>query len=78
MGMLACYMEADRELIERLKTESGEEIFEEIPDEHYREFPLDMKRYYCKTRSYIWSKSCWDYEWEEGQLSDVEEANPEQ
>ena len=50
------------------------EIFEEIPDEHYREFPLDMKRYYCKTRSYIWGKSCWDYEWEEGQLSDVEEA----
>ena len=51
------------------------EIFEEIPDEHYREFPLDMKRYYCKTRSYIWGKSCWDYEWEEGQLSDVEKTN---
>ena len=32
MGMLACYMEADRELIERLKTESGEEIFEEIEE----------------------------------------------
>ena len=48
------------------------EIFEEIPDEHYREFPLDMKRYYCKTRSYIWGSSCWDYEWEEGQLSNME------
>ena len=56
---------------------TNREIFEEIPDEHYREFPLDMKRYYCKTRSYIWCKSCWDYEWEEGQLSDMEEANPE-
>ena len=54
---------------------TNEEIFEEIPDEHYREFPLDMKRYYCKTRSCIWDKSWWDYEWEEGQLSDVEEAN---
>lgn len=32
MGMLACYMEADRELIERLKTESGEEIFETIEE----------------------------------------------
>ena len=51
------------------------EIFEKIPDEHYREFPLDMKRYYCKTRSYIWGKSCWDYEWEEGQLSDMKETD---
>ena len=50
-----------------------QEIFEEIPDEHYREFPVNKERYYCRGRSYIWSNSCWDFEWEEGQLSDVEE-----
>lgn len=54
---------------------TNQEIFEEIPDDHYMEFPVNKERYYCHGRSYIWSKSCWDYEWEELQLSDVEEAD---
>lgn len=54
---------------------TNQEIFEEIPDEHYREFPVNDERYYCEGRSHIWGKSCWDYEWEELQLSDVEEAD---
>lgn len=32
MGMLACYLEAEAELIEKLKTEASEEIFEEIEE----------------------------------------------
>lgn len=32
MGMIACYMEADRDLIDRLKMESADELFEEIEE----------------------------------------------
>lgn len=54
------------------------EIFSQIPDNHYCAFPIDMEHYYCITRSYMWGKNPLGYEWDEGQLSDVEEANPEQ
>lgn len=57
---------------------TNQEILEEIPDEHYREFPVNDERYYCEDRSYIWGKNPLDYEWDEGQLSDVEEANSAQ
>ncbi|SHL14977.1 protein of unknown function [Anaerocolumna jejuensis DSM 15929] len=30
MGMIACYMEADKELIDKLKTKTDEELFEEV------------------------------------------------
>ena len=32
MGMIACYMEADSDLIEKLKTKSAEDLFEEIEE----------------------------------------------
>lgn len=57
---------------------TNQEIFEEIPDEHYDEFPVNKERYYCHGRSHIWGDSWWDYKWEELQLSDMEEANPAQ
>lgn len=50
------------------------EIFSQIPDNHYAEFPMDMARYYYITRSYMWGKEPLAYEWEEGQLSELEEA----
>ena len=54
---------------------TNQEIFGEIPDEHYDEFPVNKERYYCHGRSHIWGDSWRDYEWEELQLSDVEETN---
>lgn len=47
---------------------TNSEIFSQIPDDHYRAFPIDLTRYYCITRSYMWGKNPLDYEWEEGSL----------
>ena len=47
---------------------TNSEIFSQIPDDHYRAFPIDLTHYYCITRTYMWDENPLDYEWEEGSL----------
>lgn len=47
---------------------TNSDIFSQIPDDHYRAFPIDLTHYYCITRTYMWDENPLDYEWEEGSL----------